>query len=84
MGSPTSLNGELELEASAAGAFGSKTSASAVSLAAKAAFSFEAGDIAIQPEDCAELRIEGLSVESVLTLSKPLDLCLRSRAESGL
>jgi hypothetical protein len=84
MGSPTSLNGELELEASAAGAFGSKTSASAVSLAAKAAFSFEAGDIAIQPEDCAELRIEGLSVESVLTLSKPLDLCLRSRAESGI
>jgi hypothetical protein len=84
MGSPSSLTGKLDLEARAAGEFGSETSASAASLAAKAALSFEAGDIAIQPEDCVELRIEGLSVGSILTLSKPLDLCLRSRSESGI
>ncbi|MFV1979501.1 MAG: hypothetical protein ACC649_09135, partial [Myxococcota bacterium] len=83
-GSPSSLTGKLDLEASAAGEFGSETSASAVSLAAKAALSFEAGDIAIQPEGCVELRIEGLSVGSILTFSKPLDLCLRSRSESGI
>jgi hypothetical protein len=84
MGSPDALTGELELEASAAGEFGSDISASAISLAAKAAFSFEEGGIAIQPEGCAELRIEGLSVGSALTLSKPLDLCLRSRSESSI
>jgi hypothetical protein len=84
MGSPDALTGELELEASAAGEFGSDISASAISLAAKAAFSFEEGGIAIQPEGCAELRIEGLSVGSALTLSTPLDLCLRSRSESSI
>jgi hypothetical protein len=83
-GSPRSLTGELQLEASTAGEFGSDTSASAISLTATAAFSFEDGDIAIQPEGCAELRIEGLSVGSVLTLSEPLDLCVRSRSESGI
>jgi hypothetical protein len=84
MGRPDSLTGELELEASAAGEYGSDISASAVSLAAKAAFSFEEGDIAIQPEGCAELRIEDLAVGSTLTLSTPLDLCLRSRSEPGI
>jgi hypothetical protein len=84
MGSPSSLTGKLAVEASAAGTFGSDTSASAVSLGAKAAFSFEEGGIAIQQEGCAEIQIEGLSVKSVLTLSKPLDLCLRSRSESSI
>ena len=84
IGSPSVLTGELELEASAAGELGSDISATAVRLTAKAAFSFKEGDIAIQPEDCAEIQIEGLSVKSVLTLSKPLLLCLRSRSESSI
>jgi hypothetical protein len=83
-GSPNSLAGELSLEANTAGTFGSTTSASAISLTATTAFTFEEGDIAIQPEDCAEIKIEGLAVESVLTLAKPLVLCLRSRSESGI
>jgi hypothetical protein len=83
-GSSNSLAGELSLEANAAGAFGPTTSASAISLTAKTAFTFEEGDIAIQPEGCAEIQIEGLAVESVLTLAKPLVLCLRSRSESGI
>jgi hypothetical protein len=84
MGSPSSLTGELELEASAAGTFGSRISASAVSLTAKAGFSFEVGSIAIQPQGCADIRIEELSVKSVLTLSKPLVLCLRSQSKFGI
>ena len=82
IGSPSVLTGELEFEAHAAGEFGSNISATAVILTATAAFSFEEGDIAIQLEDCAKIQIEGLSVKSVLTLSKPLRLCLRS--ESGI
>ncbi len=84
MGSPSALTGDLEIGASAAGKFAADTSARAVSLAAKAAFAFEDGDIAIQPLDCVEIRIEGLALQSILTLSKPLDLCLRSRSESGI
>jgi hypothetical protein len=84
MGSPGSLTGNLEIGASAAGEFGPDTSARAVSLAAKAAFSFEDGDIEIQLDDCAEIHIEGLALKSLLTLSKPLDLCLRSRSESNI
>jgi hypothetical protein len=84
MGSPSSLTGDLEIGASAAGEFGPDTSARAVSLAAKAAFAFEDGDIAIQPVDCVEIQIEGLALKSLLALSKPLDLCLRSRSESGI
>ncbi|MCH7496133.1 MAG: site-specific integrase, partial [Candidatus Marinimicrobia bacterium] len=84
IGSPSVLTGELEFEARAAGEFGSDISATAVRLTAKAAFSFEEGDIAIQQEDCAKIQIEGLSVKSVLTLSKPLLLCLRSRSESSI
>jgi hypothetical protein len=83
-GSPSSLTGTLELEASAAGELGAHASARAARLTAKAAFSFEAGDIAIQPEGCAQIQIEGLSVKPVLTLSKPLDFCLRSGSESGI
>ena len=80
MENPNSLAGELAFEASAAGEFGSDISASAISLTTKAVFFFEGGGIAIQPKGCAEIRIEGLSVKSILTLSKPLDLCLRSRS----
>ena len=72
IGSPSVLTGELEFEARAAGEFGSDISATAVSLTAKAAFSFEEGNIAIQPEDCAKIQIEGLSVKSVLTLPRRL------------
>lgn len=84
IGSPSSLTGELEIEAKAAGEFGPETSASAVSFAARGAFSFEDGELAIQFQDCAEIQIEQLSVKSVLTLSKPLLLCLRSRSESSI
>jgi hypothetical protein len=84
MGSPTSLTGDLEIGASAAGEFGSDTSARAVSLAARAAVAFEAGDIAIQPLGCIEIQIEDLAVKSLLVLSKPLDLCLRPRSDSAI
>jgi hypothetical protein len=83
-GSPNSLTGKLKLEASAPGAFGSETTGNAASLTAMTAVSFEDGDIAIQPEGCAELRIEALSLGSLLTLSKPLDLCLRSGSKSSI
>lgn len=84
IGSPSALTGNLKLEASVAGELGSDISTSSISLAADAAFTFEDGDIAIQPEGCATIHIEGLSVKSVLTLSKPLDLCLRSRSNTGI
>jgi len=83
-GSPASLSGELEIEGGARGEFGPRASARAARLAAKAAFTFEEGTLAIAPEGCAMVQIESLSVKPVLAFSKPLDLCLRSESRSGI
>jgi hypothetical protein len=40
--------------------------------------------IAIQLEGCAKIQIDGLSVKSDFTLSKPLDLCLRPQSEPSV
>ncbi len=82
-GSASTMSGELTVQASSGGRLGSKVSAKAVSLAAKSAFSFDGGSIAIRPLDCAEIHVEGLSIEPDFSLAAPLALCLRSRSESG-
>jgi hypothetical protein len=82
-GSPSSLTGELELEAHAAGEFRANISTGEARMAVKSAFSFEDGNIAIRPEGCAEIHIDGRSVKEASTSSQPFDLCLRFQSESG-
>ena len=83
-GSPSSLTGKLEFEAHAAGEFRANISTGEARMAVKSAFSFEGGDIAIRPEGCAEIHIDGRLVEETSTPSQPFDLCLRFQSESGI
>ncbi|MBW2715496.1 MAG: YdbH domain-containing protein [Deltaproteobacteria bacterium] len=82
-GSPSSLTGKLEFEAHAAGELRANVSSGEARMAVKSAFSFEDGDIAIRPEGCAEIHIDGRSVEEDPTPSQPFDLCLHFQSESG-
>jgi len=82
-GSPAALAGELVVRANSSKKIGSEISADSVSLKAETAFSFDAGSVAIRPDGCADIHIEGLSMQPRFALAKPLDLCLRSPSELG-
>ncbi len=83
-GTLRSLAGNLKLEASAREGSIASVSASGVSMAAEAKFQLDAAGIVLRLKDCATLGVDRLSIEGLVALSEPLELCVRAGPEPSL
>jgi hypothetical protein len=77
-GSPDALVGTVALNGFAQGEFGAGIHTDGISVAANTQVEFDRGEVSMRIADCATLRIDQLGISQLLSLPRPLELCIRS------